>query len=161
MGFPESTNGLQTDAESDLITESIATEAELLVKREGILDEDYPSPLYFGGDDFAISTFGDPLSFWTVSLLDRYLMGKKDIALYHIMNKVCGNPDVDGETNFVNTLFANRIDAIEEGKSAVILLGSEHFYTDQGVLNLLCQRGWDLSRVPCEAWSADSDECEA
>lgn len=111
-----------------------------------------PCEPYSGNCNF-IYKLNDPITSWGSFILDHYLKGSSDISLVQDGWK-CANPGIGDDANWRNILFAEGINTIEDGKSAVVLLGWFHFYSDKGVLNLLKEKGWSLSRVPCRAWSS-------
>jgi len=101
----------------------------------------------------------DPVTYRCSLVLDGYLMFGKEIrflpfAFYY------APVDLEAITtkNRRNKIYADGIDTLKPGKTTLSLLGAAHFYGDTGVLNLLKNRGWTLSRVPCTTWQEEEGE---
>merc|ERR1711964_72267 len=91
-----------------------------------------------------LHTLSDPVTCWGSYILDLYLEHGKNISV------------VEAERTqwiYRNVWFADGINDIPE-ESAVIAIGLGHFYNDHGLLKLLMDRGWNVERVVCPAWSA-------
>merc|ERR1711964_382123 len=85
-------------------------------------------------------------------LLDQYLQYSRNIDAMAAHFK---------PTNKRNEIYADGIDGLEPDKSAVVCVGSNHVYFDYGILKRLKDKGWNISRVPCEPWSTNPEETRA